>query len=57
MSRASGQLNLVPTRMGMILAVTGFKRKDIPCPHTHGDDPDFYTADGVYDNLSPHAWG
>ena len=48
---------LVPTRVGMILAVAYPKFFKISCPHTRGDDPLWTHSRIIAVILSPHAWG
>ena len=48
---------LVPTRMGMILGGAGILKDRLPCPHTHGDDPEYFNETSAEKLLSPHAWG
>ena len=50
-------LNLVPTRVGMILVKTKDEIMEETCPHTRGDDKQFTMGYTVRKNLSPHAWG
>ncbi len=49
--------SLVPTRVGMILYLHLAQNKQLPCPHTRGDDPVKAQKTPVLINLSPHAWG
>ena len=50
-------LNLVPTRVGMILVKTKDEIMEETCPHTRGDDPRANGKNPIEKNLSPYAWG
>ena len=53
----TGRMNLVPTRVGMILSELESEVKRRACPHTRGDDPKDALYNQYKDILSPHAWG